>query len=111
MPTWDQGVQFLNTFGVPVTLLVFIGIFFWKYGARYIASVEKLHDAIGTTIGKQQHLCEDHGKVMNAHDADSRRAVLEACSFCRRFVEREFPNSAKEADDACDKIEKIIGEA
>lgn len=111
MPTWDQFVQFLNTFGVPVTILTFIGIFMWRYGARYIASVEKLHDGIGDKLGSQQALCSQHGKAIAGHDETMRAAALEAFRFFRVFVQREFPNSAVDAKEAFEKLERIIGEA
>lgn len=111
MPTWDQFTQFLNTFGAPMTMLVFLCFALWKYGGRYLVSVEKLHDSLGEKMGAQQALCGQHGKAIAEHDAVMREAAIEAFRFFRVFVVREFPNSADDAKEAFDKLQRIIGEA
>jgi hypothetical protein len=110
MPTWEQFTDFVDTVGVSATVLVFIGIFMWRYGARYITSVEKLHDGIGEKMGSQQTLCAQHGKLIATHDASMRDAAMVAFSFVQAFVEREFPASKPDADDAFEKLRRIMGE-
>ena len=102
-------------YGALWAFAIFVCFIVWKkvipLAERYMVSVEKLHDSIGENMKNQQGLCEAHGKVIIGHHKAARSAALEACKFCRSFVSREFPNSAEEADEACDKIERIIGEA
>jgi hypothetical protein len=88
MPTWEQFEKFVSTFGVPTAMLAVIVAFMWRYGARYIESVVKLHDSIGSSMGAQQQLCNTHGQVITSHDKAMRKAAIEACAMCRQIAEK-----------------------
>lgn len=102
-------------YGALWAFAIFVCFVFWKkvlpLGDRYLTSVEKLHDSIGENMKAQQGICTSHRQIIMGHDKAARAAAIEACKFCRAFVAKEFPNSAEEADEACDQIERIIGEA
>lgn len=111
MPDWEAVTVFVERVGIAGTMLFFVGLFMWRYGQRYIASVEKLHDSLGERMGTQQGLCALHGKRIEGHDVAMRKAALQGCEMCRAVADREFPNSAALVGKHCDEIERIIGEA
>lgn len=106
-------IKQLMDYGALWAFAVLVVLVIWKkvlpWGDAYIASVEKLHDSVGTNMAAQTAVSQSHADTLKVHDEETRKVAQEACAFCRKFVAIEFPNSAQEANEAIAKIERIIG--
>lgn len=113
MPDASTIKQFMD-YGALWAFAVLVVLVIWKkvlpWGDKYIASVEKLHDSIGTNMTSQTAVSQSQAETLKVHDEGMRKVAQEACAFCRKFIAKEFPSSVQEANEAFAKIEQIIGD-